>query len=117
MFRTCPLMISSLQGLTVSEELDLVFAASDKHRVNAWSLRTGERIEPCVDSTQSTEHPWLSLVPLQKRSPVLLSEPFPYSISAIQVTEDETESVHGLCLWVASGKSLYKYKYKPHLQH
>lgn len=109
-------MISSPQGLAVSEEHDLLFAASDKHRVNAWSLRTGERIEPCADSTQSTEHPWLSLVPLQKRSPVLLKEPFPSSISAMQVTEDETEGVNGLCLWVASGKALYKYKSKPHLQ-
>lgn len=104
--------ISSPQGLAVSPEHDLLFAASDEHKVNAWSLRTGECIAPLKETAQSTENRLLSLVPLQKRSPVLLKEPFPSEIPALQVTDGDPGVNHELCLWVASGKGLYKYKYK-----
>ncbi|KAK7690280.1 hypothetical protein QCA50_006935 [Cerrena zonata] len=102
-------------GLAISPEHDILFAASDDRKLNAWSLQTGERIAPITNTTQSAEYPWLSLIPLQKRAPLLLKEPFPSDIPALQVTDGGQN--HEPCLWVASGKALYKYIFKPQHRH
>ncbi|KAH8082025.1 hypothetical protein BXZ70DRAFT_632312 [Cristinia sonorae] len=96
-------------GIAVSPCQSILFAAGSDHRIRAWSLRSGDPIDPPSSSPIPESHAPLHN-PSHRPHPSLFNDAFPGDIMELQVTGDTGgEKEKGLCLWVASGCTVYRY--------
>ncbi|KAI0081637.1 hypothetical protein K474DRAFT_1656439 [Panus rudis PR-1116 ss-1] len=110
-FQGCSNQFTLKMGIAVSPCQQFLFAANDQREVLGWSMRTGERIHPQRMKVQTpiNEVDSQALVRYDQRHPRVLEEPFPNVITTMQVTDGGGTEEDGLCLWLSSGRTLYRY--------
>lgn len=94
-------MLTVSQGIATSPCSSYLFAAGQDNRIRAWSLLTGELIAPLRSTLQ-----------LGEEHTLLLRDPLPDPITAIEVTEGGGgggASANGMTLWAACEKRIHRF--------
>lgn len=79
------------KAIAVDPSEDFIFAAGQDRHIRAWSLQSGQAIQPPISCSPSTTNPFRM--------------EFNRPVAAMQVVDRK----EGMCLWAASDRELFKF--------